>query len=222
MERSIGEVDADALAEAYRDSAPFYPVEEEAIGSLSKAFREGEYGKRDVEWVVRWYFRRRVEAIDQPERRAIESAVADADRKELRGRLWDAIDALDGVDQGEKVDQEDEVDQGGEADEVNEAADSPPHYRALDALTRIPGVDVAVGSAFLWFLEPDRHFVLGDREWEVVVALGDLEGPYPDAPTVDDYDRYLDAVRAVASDLDVDHWRLYQTVQQMYAEEFDD
>lgn len=210
MERSIGDIDVDVLAEAYRDSAPFYPVEEEAIGSLSKAFREGEYGKRDVEWIVRWYFRRRVEAIDHAERRAVESAVADADRKELRGRLWDAIDALDGVDRG------------GEADEVNEAADSPPHHRALDALTRIPGVDIAVGSAFLWFLEPDRHFVFGDREWEVVAALGTLEGSYPDAPTVDDYDRYLDAVRAVASALDIDHWRLYQTIQQVYAEEFDD
>ena len=206
MERSIGDLDVDALAEAYRDSAPFYPVEEEAIGSLSKAFREGEYGKRDVEWVVRWYFRRRVEAIDQAERRAVESAVANADRTETRGRLWDAIDALDGVDET-----------GSPA-----AAGSPPHHRALDALTRIPGVDVAVGSAFLWFLEPDRHFVLGDREWEVVAALGYVKNPYPDAPTVDDYDRYLDAVRAVASDLDVDHWRLYQTIQQVYVEEFDE
>jgi len=66
MDRSLADIE-DRTAEhveAYRDSAPFYPVEEEAIGSLSDAFRAGEYGKRDVEWVVRWYFRRRVGDVD--------------------------------------------------------------------------------------------------------------------------------------------------------------
>jgi len=84
MDRSLADIE-DRTAEhveAYRDSAPFYPVEEEAIGSLSDAFRAGEYGKRDVEWVVRWYFRRRVGDVDHGASGG--RAIADADRRELR------------------------------------------------------------------------------------------------------------------------------------------
>ena len=100
MDLSLADVEgcvADHV-KAYRDSAPFYPVEAEAIESLSEAFRAGEYGKRDVEWVVRWYFRRAVTDIDHEERRAVEEAVSDVEPRELRGAMWDAIDALDEAD----------------------------------------------------------------------------------------------------------------------------
>ncbi|WP_144920432.1 hypothetical protein [Halorubrum salsamenti] len=187
--------------EAYRESAPFHPVEAEAIGSLSEAFRAGEYGKRDVEWIVRWYFRRAVTDIDHEERRAVEDAVSDVEPRELRGAMWDAIDALD--------------------DEIGD----PPHHRALDALTRIPGIDVAVASALLWFLDPDAYFVVGEREWVTVAALtddaragADLDGPYPEPMTVDAYDRFLDAVRDLADRLGVDHWRLYMVIRSVHAE----
>ncbi|EMA59490.1 hypothetical protein [Halorubrum kocurii] len=208
MELSLADVE-DRVAdhvEAYRESAPFHPVEAEAIESLPGAFRAGEYGKRDVEWVVRWYFRRAVTDIDHEERRAVEAAVSDADPRELRGAMWDAIDALDGADS-------------------EAAADSgPPHRRALDALTRIPGVDVGVASALLWFLAPDEQFVVGEREWAVVAALAAADdlGPdldeYPEPMTVDAYGRYLDAVRGVADRLGVDHWRLYMVIRRVHAE----
>lgn len=211
MDLSVADVEdrIDEHVEAYRESAPFYPVEKESIESLPDAFRAGEYGQRDVEWVVRWYFRRRVDAIDHDRRREIEERVGNADRAAMREAMWDAVDALDG-------------DEGDDANAGDGTAESDPdHHRALDALTRLPGVDVAVGSALLWFLDPDRFFVVGDREWRVVAALTDLDGTYPDSMTVEAYDRYLDAVRTLADRLDIDHWRLYLVVQRLYAEEFD-
>ena len=183
MELAIADVEArvDDHVERYRETAPFHPVEAESIETLPAAFRAGDYGRRDVEWVVRWYFRRRVDAIDHEERRAVEEAVEDADPSELRGAMWDAIDAL---------------------------AD-------------LPSVDLAVASALLWFLDPDRFLVVGDREWRVVAALTDLDPAYPEPMTPAAYDRYLDSVRTLADRLDVDHWRLYMVIQRVYAEEFD-
>ncbi|MDZ5810041.1 hypothetical protein U4E84_01555 [Halorubrum sp. AD140] len=193
----------DEHVETYRETAPFYPVEAEAIGSLGDAFRAGDYGRRDVEWVVRWYLRRRVGATDHEERRAIEEAVEDAAPRELREALWNAIDALDGVKSPDDDD-----------------PPTPAHHRALDALTDLPGVDVAVGSALLWFLDPDEYLVVGDREWRVVAALTDLDESYPEPVTVEAYDCYLDAVRSLAERLDVDGWRLYMVIQRVHAEAF--
>ena len=211
MDPSLADVEdrVDDHVKTYRESAPFHPVEAEAIGSLSDAFRAGEYGKRDVEWVVRWYFRRAVTDIDHDERRAAEEAVSDTEPRDLRGALWDAIDALD------------------EADAADDAR-GPAHRRALDALTQIPGVDVEVASALLWFLDPDEHLVVGDREWAVVAALtddspaaGDLDDAYPEPMTIDAYDRYLDAVRDIADRLGVDHWHLYMVLRSVHAEAFE-
>lgn len=212
MDLTVADVEdrIDEHVEAYRESAPFYPVEKESIESLPDAFRAGEYGQRDVEWVVRWYFRRRVDAIDHDRRREIEERVENVDRAAMREAMWDAVDALNGAEG-------DDAEAGGDTAERD-----PDHHRALDALTGLPGIDVAVGSALLWFLDPDRFFVVGDREWRVVAGLTDLDETYPDSMTVEAYDRYLDAVRTLADRLDIDHWRLYLVVQRLYAEEFDE
>lgn len=200
---------ADEHVETYRETAPFHPVEAESIETLPAAFRSGDYGRRDVEWVVRWYFRRRVDAIDHDERRAVEEAVEDVEPRRLRGAMWDAVDALE---------------EGGSDGEGDRNGDSPrpAHHRALDALTGLPGVDVAVASALLWFLDPDRFLVVGDREWRVVAALTDLDPGYPEPMTPAAYDRYLDAVRTLADRLDVGHWHLYMVIQRVYAEEFEE
>lgn len=214
----------DEHVETYRETAPFYPVEKESIESLPAAFRAGEYGPRDVDWVVRWYFRRRVDAIDHEERREIEERVEDADGAVMREAMWDAVDALDGADDdgadSARADSEsgDDLDIGDDPD-IDDESD---HHAALDALTRIPGVDVAVGSAFLWFLDPDRFFAVGDREWRVVAALTDLDEAYPDPMTLAAYDRYLEAVRTLADRLEVDHWHLYQVIQRLHAEASDE
>ena len=213
MDPTLADVAArvDEHVETYRETAPFYPVEDEAIGSLGDAFRAGDYGRRDVEWVIRWYFRRRVAAIDHDERRAVEEAVEAAEPRELRGALWDAIDALDEGGSGSDA----------ESDLGSDTEGAPPaNHRALDALTGIPGVDVAVASALLWFLEPDRFPVVGDREWRVVAALTDLDAAYPEPMTAAAYDRYLDATRTLAERLDVDGWHLYMVIQRVYEESF--
>lgn len=207
MGLSIADVEARVpeYVEAYRETAPFYPVEKEAIESLPAAFRAGEYGNRDVEWVVRWYFRRGVTDIDHEERRAVEAAIADTEPRELRGAMRDAIDALD------------------------EKRSDRPHNCAIDAITRIPRVDVAVASALLWFLVPDECFVVGEREWAVVASLTDgthlqpdLNDQYPDPMTVSAYDRYLDAVCGLADRLAVDHWHLYMTIRSVHAAAIED
>lgn len=232
MDSTLADVAArvDDHVETYRETAPFHPVEAEAIGSLGDAFRAGDYGRRDVEWVIRWYFRRRVAAIDHDERRAVEEAVEDAEPRELRGALWDAIDALDEAEREaeERPDAErdasldDERDTGLDAErDADPDPSAPAHHRAIDALTDLPGVDVAVASALLWFLDPDRFLVVGDREWRVVAALTDLDAGYPDPMTAAAYDRYLDAVRTVSDRIDVDSWHLYMVLQRVYAEEFD-
>lgn len=205
MDVSLADLEGcvDEHIETYRESAPFYPVEAEAIGSLSDAFRAGEYGNRDVEWVVRWYFRRAVTDIDHAERRAVEDAVADTEPRQVRGAMWDAIDALN------------------EADDAN---DGQPHHRALGALSQIPGVDIGVASALLWFLAPAEFFVVGEREWTVVAALTAeahseprLDDSYPEPMTVGAYDQYLGAVRWLADRLGVDQWRLYMTLRSLDA-----
>jgi len=40
----------------------------------------------------------------------------------------------------------------------------------------------------------------------------------PEPMTVDAYDRYLDAVRALADRLGVSHWELYMVLQRVAAE----
>lgn len=224
MDSTLADVAArvDDHVETYRETAPFHPVEAEAIGSLGDAFRAGDYGRRDVEWVIRWYFRRRVAAIDHDERRAVEEAVEDAEPRELRGALWDAIDALDEAEREAEERPDTERDTGLDAErDADPDPSAPAHHRAIDALTDLPGVDVAVASALLWFLDPDRFLVVGDREWRVVAAFTDLDAGYPDPMTAAAYDRYLDAVRTVSDRIDVDSWHLYMVLQRVYAEEFD-
>ncbi|WP_202946612.1 hypothetical protein [Halalkalicoccus jeotgali] len=42
----------------YEREEPFYPVEQEGIETYPAAFAAGEFGFRDAEWVVQWYYRR--------------------------------------------------------------------------------------------------------------------------------------------------------------------
>ncbi len=62
----------DERAAEYADREPLYVVEQEAIETLGDALAAGEYGWRDVEWIVRWYYRRSLGAIPDAERRVAE------------------------------------------------------------------------------------------------------------------------------------------------------
>ena len=57
-------------ADEYRDVEPLYSVETEHVEMLRGTFASGEYGWRDAEWVVQWYFRRYLGAYPDPPSRA--------------------------------------------------------------------------------------------------------------------------------------------------------
>ncbi len=91
----------DSAAEAYCEHEPLYPVEQEAIETLPEAFRTGEFGWRDAEWVLRWTDRRYLGAVPDAERRARETAF---DRngfeavREAIGAVTTAADPADRID----------------------------------------------------------------------------------------------------------------------------
>jgi hypothetical protein len=98
----------DDLAAAYRRREPFDLVEREHVETLPPAFAAGEFGRRDAEWVVQWYYRRR--SLPDAERRAAEARFEANDYETLveaiRGATaattleakLDRSTALDGVD----------------------------------------------------------------------------------------------------------------------------
>lgn len=69
---------------AYREEEPLYVVEAEQIETLGDALEAGEYGWRDVEWLVQWYYRRHLGALPDDERRAREEAFAENDFEVIR------------------------------------------------------------------------------------------------------------------------------------------
>lgn len=100
----------EAEAEEYLAVEPLAAVEQEHVDLLPRTFRGGEFGWRDVEWVVQWYFRRHLGAYPDDERRAAEGAFRDNDfeavadalaavvaERPLADRL-DRLTALSGVD----------------------------------------------------------------------------------------------------------------------------
>ena len=157
-------------AREYRETEPLYDVEREHVESLPSAFAGGEYGWRDAEWVVQWYFRRHLGAYPDADRRAVESAYGENEFEDVRDTLSAVLRA---EDDGERV----------------------------RLLTSLEGVDVRVASAFLQFAVPERYVAVGDREWAVLRAAGELHEPYPDPPSVEDYLTYLETCRAVADRL---------------------
>jgi hypothetical protein len=98
-----------AEAESYRESEPLVTVEDQHLDILPGMFADGEFGRRDAEWVVRWYFRRFLGRYPDAERRSREERFRENDFDRVHGLLQDltALDvdealarltALDGVD----------------------------------------------------------------------------------------------------------------------------
>jgi hypothetical protein len=98
----------DALREEYERREPFDLVEREHAETLPRAFASGAFGRRDAEWVVQWYHRRR--QMPDADRRAAEArfreneydAMADAigtaaAAPDLGAKL-DRLTSLTGVD----------------------------------------------------------------------------------------------------------------------------
>ncbi|WP_122090086.1 hypothetical protein [Halalkalicoccus subterraneus] len=168
----------------YIEEEPLYPVEEEGIGTLPSAFAEGEFGFRDAEWVVQWYYRRNLGAYPQDRQRAREDRFAENERSTTREAVIDAANA--------------------------EALDE-----RVGRLTELAGVDTRVASAFLQFIDPDRYVAVDARTWTVLYDAGELDEPYPDSPSVEEYRRFLDACRAIADEHGVDCWTLYRALWRL-------
>ncbi|TYL40143.1 hypothetical protein CV102_00755 [Natronococcus pandeyae] len=172
-------------ADEYRDWEPLFPVEQEAIETLPDAFSTGEFGWRDAEWVVQWYYRRFLGAVPNADRREREDQFG-------RNEFDDVLDAVTDV-----------------------AAAADPADR-IDRLLALEGVDVPVASAFLLFADPETCIVVGEREWTVLVEYGLLDDPYPESPSIDDYETYLECCRSVTDRLECDTWTLYRALWRLW------
>ncbi|MFB6102247.1 MAG: hypothetical protein ABEJ73_06735 [Haloplanus sp.] len=172
----------DDLVAEYEQEEPFDLVEREHVETLPPAFAAGEFGRRDAEWVVQWYYRRR--SIPDAERRAAEDRFLENDHETV-------------------------------VDAITAAAAATTLDEKLDRLTGLIGVDVLVASAFLAFTQPDRYVAVGEREWRGLRAAGELAESMPDPVTPADYERYLDAVSAVARRIDRDGWTVYRALWRL-------
>ncbi|QAU13989.1 hypothetical protein EKH57_15445 [Halorubrum sp. BOL3-1] len=153
--------------EEYPDRQPLSAVETEHLELLPAAFESGDFGWRDAEWVVQWYYRRFLGEVSDDRRRAAEDAYAENDAEAVRDAIAAAAAAEDAAE-------------------------------GLERLTALSGVGVAVGSAFLQFLDPEAYVVVGRREWRTLRAAGELDAAYPDPPTTREYEQYLETCRRVA------------------------
>lgn len=185
LTRSLVETEA----AAYRRQEPLYAVEREQIETLGTAFEEGEFGWRDAEWPVRWYYRRFLGDVPHDERRYREERFARNDFEAVRDAVTDAAAAADAATR-------------------------------LERLTDLEGVDVPVASAFLFFFDPDASVVVGEREWTVLEDAGVLAAPYPDPPSIGEYERYLEGCRTLAERFDCDMWTLYRALWRLWKEEY--
>lgn len=177
------------LSDEYRAEEPLATVEDEHREMLPEAFASGEYGWRDAEWVVQWYYRRHLGAYPDRERRDAEDAFRENESDDVR----DAIAALQEL-----------------------GPDDPGAM--LDRLTDLEGVDVPVASGFLHFSYPDRFVVLGEREWRALEDAGGVDEPYPEPPSVDDYLAYDTVCRRLTEELDVDAVTLSRALWRLGAD----
>jgi len=179
---------------AYPDVQPLSTVEEEHVEILPEMFERGEYGWRDPEWVVQWYGRRFLGAMPNAERRELEGAYDENDYEDVHAAVSAAV-------------------------ETDDAA------AMLASLTDLAGVGVEVGSAFCQFVDPERYVVVDERQWSTLRNLGEFDGfddldvPYPDPPSVSEYERYLERYRAIADRCECDLWDLYRALWVIANEE---
>jgi hypothetical protein len=174
----------EAKAAEYRAEEPLHAVEQQHLEIVPGTFAGDDYGWRDVEWLVQWYFRRHLGAYSNRERRTSEAAIREND-------FGDVVEVLTAVTEADATDER------------------------LEGLTSLVGVDVPVASAFLTFMFPERYVVVGDREWRVLRAAGELDRPYPDPVTVDDYRAYLEVCRSLADRFEVDPWTVYRALWRL-------
>lgn len=90
----------DALAAEYAEYEPFDLVEREHVETVPGAFASGDFGRRDAEWPVQWYYRRRT--LPDADRRAAEERFLDNDYEAMVEAIQGAAEA---TSVAEKVDE---------------------------------------------------------------------------------------------------------------------
>jgi len=85
----------DRTAREYRNLEPLYEREREHLETFPAAFADGEYGWKDAQWIVRWYFRRYLGAYPYDDRAAVEDAFDDNDFEAVRSAVAAALAAED-------------------------------------------------------------------------------------------------------------------------------
>jgi len=81
-------------AREYRETEMLADTEQEHVEILPGMFSDGEYGWRDAEWVVQWYFRRYLGDYPNADRRAAEAAYGEND-------FDDVLDTLSAVEEAD-------------------------------------------------------------------------------------------------------------------------
>ena len=173
-------------AREYEKREPLYAVEQEHVEILPGTFAGAEYGRRDVEWVVQWYFRRYLGAYPDKRRREREDRFRTNDFGTVLGTLSTV------------------------------AEESAATAENLRRLTDLDGVDVPVASAFLQFTFPDRYLAVDARLWETLRECGELDEPYPDPPGVEEYLEFDEACQRLADRFDADPWTLYRGLWRVW------
>ena len=176
-------------AQEYMEAEPLAAVEEEHVEILPDTFASSEFGRRDVQWVVQWYFRRYLGAYPDQERRTIESKFRENDFEAV-------LETLSTVAEQEENRREN-----------------------LRLLTGLDGVDVSIASAFLQFTFPQRFVTVDQRTWWVLQEVAELDEQYPDPPSVEAYLRFDDCCQELISRFDVDAWTLYRGLWRAWKNE---
>lgn len=83
------------LAREYENEEALYGVERKHLDILPEMYADGEFGWRDVEWVVRWYYRRFLGAFPNQKRRAIEERFGGNSYEDVRDAFEAVFDAED-------------------------------------------------------------------------------------------------------------------------------
>jgi len=91
LTRSVVETNA----EEYRREEPLFSVEQEAIDIFPSMFAAGDFGFRDAEWVVMWYYRRFLGEFSHAKRQAVEAEFGENDYETIHQAIADAVSTTD-------------------------------------------------------------------------------------------------------------------------------